>query len=267
MKKIVFSDVDGTLLNKAHEMTELTVGAVHKLRELEIPFVIISARSPSGIYPIKDAYDIKGPTIAYSGGLILDENKKVLYHKGMPKAQAQEIITHIEEKGYDLSYCIYSIDQWVVKDKKDPRIIDEENIVKAQAMEGTVKDVVDEQINKILCICNPDELETIEADLKAKFPDLSIVKSSNKLLEIMPMGMHKAVGVTTLCKLWDIPLENVAVFGDNYNDVEMLSCAGHGFLMGNAPAKLQEQLKGTVVPTKDNENDGIYHGLKSLNWI
>ena len=89
MKKIVFSDVDGTLLNKAHEMTELTVGAVHKLRELEIPFVIISARSPSGIYPIKDAYDIKGPTIAYSGGLILDENKKVLYHKGMPKAQAQ----------------------------------------------------------------------------------------------------------------------------------------------------------------------------------
>ena len=45
-------------------------------------------------------------------------------------------------------------------------------------MEGTVKDVVDEQINKILCICNPDELETIEADLKAKFPDLSIVKSS-----------------------------------------------------------------------------------------
>ena len=62
-------------------------------------------------------------------------------------------------------------------------------------------------------------------------------------------------------------MENVAAFGDNYNDVEMLSCAGHGFLMGNAPAKLQEQLKGTAVPTKDNENDGIYHGLKSLNWI
>ena len=50
--EIVFSDADGTLLNSEHKMLEGTKYAIQKLQEKDIPFVIISARSPSGIYPI-----------------------------------------------------------------------------------------------------------------------------------------------------------------------------------------------------------------------
>ena len=50
--EIVFSDVDGTLLNNEHKMLEGTMYAIRKLQAKDIPFVIISARSPSGIYPI-----------------------------------------------------------------------------------------------------------------------------------------------------------------------------------------------------------------------
>ena len=45
--EIVFSDVDGTLLNTRHQVLPGTLSAIKSLQQQGIPFVIISARSPS----------------------------------------------------------------------------------------------------------------------------------------------------------------------------------------------------------------------------
>ena len=71
MIRIVFSDIDGTLLDSGNRMTPLTERAVKDLAGRGIPFVIISARSPSGIYPILEEYGLRCPIIAYSGALAL----------------------------------------------------------------------------------------------------------------------------------------------------------------------------------------------------
>lgn len=160
---------------------------------------------------------------------------------------------------FDCTWNIYSMDTWIVKDKKDPRVIREENIVHAMAVEGTV-DMLDDDadIGKILCMCNPDCILDIEQKLKAAFPALSIAKSSDILLEIMPTGVTKSSAVKTLCKLWDIPLEATVAFGDNYNDIEMLETVAQPFLMGNAPEELQKRFPNV---TASNDEDGIYKGL------
>ncbi len=264
MKKIVFSDVDGTLLNGDHEITPLTRQSIEKLQAKGIPFVIISARSPSGIYPILDAYGFKCPIIAYSGALILDEGKNVLFHKGMEKPQARKIIEFLEANRFDLAWSVYSVDQWIVKDKSDPRIMEEERIVKAQAMQGSVDSAADAQINKILCICSPVNILEIEENLKGAFPDCSIVKSADFLLEVMEKSITKAAAVQWLCKMQGVALSDVVAFGDNYNDAEMLETVGAGFLMGNAP----EELKGRIpLHTLDNNQDGIYHALSQIHLV
>ena len=264
MKRIVFSDVDGTLLNSRQEITPLTERAIKALKEKGIPFVITSARSPSGIYPILNEYGFNCPIISYSGALILDENRKVLYHRGMKKAEAKRLLGYMEDRRMDLSWCVYSLDEWIVKDKSDPRIIYEENEVKAQAVHGTVDSAANDEINKILCICAPGKIGEIENELKENFPQYSIAKSSDILLEIMESGITKETAVRTLCSLWDIPLSNAAAFGDNYNDVEMLEAVGSGILMGNAPEELKKRIP---TQTKDNEHDGIYAALVKMGWI
>lgn len=257
--KIVFSDVDGTLLDSRHKLLPSTLFSIKELQKQQIPFVIISARSPSGIYPIQERYGFKSPIISYSGGLILDENRNILYSKGFSKKTASQIIKFIEYNNFDCSLNIYSVDTWIVKNKKDPRIIQEENIVKANAVEGSIDMLSDNaDIGKILCMCNPDCILDIEESLKAAFPSLSIVKSSNVLLEIMENGVTKSKAVKLLCKLYNIPLCNAAAFGDNYNDEEMLETAGMPFLMGNAPDELKSRFKNI---TDSNDNDGIYKGL------
>ena len=78
-KTIVFSDVDGTLLDSGHRIGSYTARAIAGLRERGVPFVIVSARGPSGIYPIFHRYGFRAPIISYSGALVLDEEGRMLF--------------------------------------------------------------------------------------------------------------------------------------------------------------------------------------------
>lgn len=262
--KIVFSDVDGTLLNSEHRITPRTLGAVKKLGEKGIPFVVVSARSPSGIYTVTRECGLSCPIAAYSGALILSEKGEVLYHNGMKKSEAQSVLDYIAEKGFDLTPCIYSYDEWIVPDKSNPRVIREESIVKASAREGRVSDFAEDEVSKLLCICDLAQTPEIERGLRENFPELSIVKSCANQIEVIRKGVSKAGVVKELCAKYGIPLSEAAAFGDSYNDAEMLETAGKGVLMGNAPSDLKERIP---CHTADNDSDGIAVYLEKTGII
>ena len=261
MKRIVFSDVDGTLLDSGHRIGSYTARAIAGLRERGVPFVIVSARGPSGIYPIFHRYGFRAPIISYSGALVLDEEGRMLFHRGMPKDKAGEIIGYIEGERLDLSCCIYSYDQWIVKSRDDGRIRREEEMVEAEAEEGTLDSVAADEVSKILCICGSGEAENIERRLRGRFPDVSIVRSSDHLVEIMGKGVSKAASAALLCREYGLGMEDAIAFGDSYNDEELLRAAGKGFLMGNAPEDLKARIS---LHADDNDHEGIYRALHSL---
>ena len=224
--KIVFSDVDGTLLDSRQEITPRTLRALKLLQKKEIPFVIISARSPSGIEPIVRKYGLRCSIVSYSGSLILNEERQIIYHRGMSRAEAAKILDFTAQQHFDMAWGAYSFDQWVTPDRTDPRIEREERIVKATAQQGVIADMIADEVHKLLFICAPAWTDTIEATLKAQFPQYEIVKSSNALLEIMPGGTTKGEAVKRICALRDISPKDAVAFGDNYNDVEMLELVG-----------------------------------------
>jgi hydroxymethylpyrimidine pyrophosphatase-like HAD family hydrolase len=172
---------------------------------------------------------------------------------------------YIEEMQMDCSWNIYSMNSWIVKNEDDERVRREECIVEAKAKCGSVKDIPNGTgVSKILCMCNPSKTVEIEEALKAKFPCLSIMRSSDILIEIMNKGITKSGAVSFLCDRWQIPLEETVAFGDNYNDYDMLKTVGEAFLMGNAPKELQAEFKNVV---RGNDEGGIYQGLKQLHIV
>ena len=263
MYSIVFSDIDGTLLNSGHVVTPKTKESIHSVMDKGMSFAVVSARSPSGIYPILRKNDFRCPVIAYSGALILDKDGSVLYEKGMPCERAGEVISYIEEQEMPMAWCVYSYDDWMVKDRSDQRVGNEERIVEACAREGTVDSLSEkgDPVHKILCICDEGEILGIEERLRANFGDLNIVKSSDILLEIMHKDVNKATAVKLLCEYLGCDIGDSIAFGDNYNDVEMLEAAGMGVVMGNAPADIRDRFE-TV--TSDNDNDGIAEILNKI---
>ena len=265
--RAVFSDVDGTLLNSAHRVTPRTAEWIRKLGEMDIPFVIVSARSPSGIYPIMKRNGFRSALIAYSGALIMDEDRNVLYNRQIPRDLAAGIERFFNEKkrsdkSFDMSWCIYSADDWISPNRSDPRIAREERIVAAQSREGTVEDLAPGAgVNKFLCICAPGTILEIEKEVKKSFPEVEAVRSSDILLEIMAKGISKADALERYCAHLGITPQETIAFGDNYNDVEMLEAAGISCVMGNAP---EEILRRFPLHTADNDHDGIAEALEQL---
>ena len=265
--RAVFSDVDGTLLNSAHRVTPRTAEWIRKLGEMDIPFIIVSARSPSGIYPIMKRNGFQSALIAYSGALIMDKDRNVLYNRQIPRDLAAGIERFFIEKKrsdirFDMSWCIYSADDWISPDRSDPRIAREERIVEAQSREGTVEDLAPGAgVNKFLCICAPGTILEIEKEVKKNFPEVEAVKSSDILLEIMAKGISKADALERYCAHLGITPQETIAFGDNYNDVEMLEAAGTSCVMGNAP---EEILLRFPLHTADNDHDGIAEALEQF---
>lgn len=261
--QMICSDVDGTLLNEDHEVTEKTREAILQCGMQGIVFAIASARSPAGIEPIIQKNGFSCCIIAYNGALILDEQRKVLYEHGMTQNEARQIIQQLEESGLDLTWNVYTKDRWIVKKRSDPRVQREEQIVEAQAEEARPEALPEETIvDKILCMVAPACMEETEAILKEKFPACAVVRSSDILIEITKKGIDKEQGMQKLCAYKNIGVDAVIAFGDHYNDLSMLRAAGCGVLMENAPEALKtlwmrETAENRRMLTADHNHDGI----------
>ena len=61
-----------------------------------------------------------------------------------------------------------------------------------------------------------------------------LMQAVPNMLEIVPSGVNKRVGLDLLLKDLDIPREAVMAIGDGGNDLHIVSHAGIGVAMGNA---------------------------------
>lgn len=261
----IFCDIDGTLLDSHGNITPLTRRAIRTVEDAGIPFVIVTARGISGTYPLLEQQGISCPVVTYSGGVILDEERRVLVHQGLTKREAQEVVSFYEAEGFDMTWGAYSFEDWVAPDANDPRLQNEERVVMAMAREGGIDSIERDEVQKILCMCNPACTDEIERRLKERFPMHAIAQSSAHLIEVMPSGTSKANAVRTLCRLWGIDPVHAIAFGDSYNDVPMLEAVGKGYLMTNAPEPLLERMP--LHTPADNDHDGIYHTLLDLGLL
>ena len=184
------------------------------------------------------------------------------YRPEIRRETAARIERYFAGKKYDMSWCIYSGDDWIAPDRSDERILKEERIVEARSREGTVDDLpAGAGVNKFLCICAPGTISRIEAEVREAFPETAVVRSSDILLEIMAKGISKREAVLRYCRYLGISPQETVAFGDNYNDVEMLQAAGTGYVMGNAPEEIRA---GAAHVTADNDHDGIAQILEQI---
>lgn len=257
--QVIFSDIDGTLLNVDHRMTPLTVEALKAWTDSGRLLLLCTSRPPMGVQPIIDRYHLDCGMIALGGALILNHEGKLIYENGMSAEVAKEVVSYIEEKNLDVTWNIYTASRWIVKDDQDSRVITEENIVEAKSEMNTLDSLgIDEQVGKILCMCTPETILETERVLKERFPELSIAKSSKMLLEINPAGVTKAVAVEKYCEIRGIDIKKTIGFGDNYNDLPMLNVVGLPILMGNAPEEIKKMFSHQ---TDDFNHDGIGKAL------
>jgi len=256
-------DIDGTILNSKHEITEKTKTAINKaVKEKKIPVVLVSARMPKGIVFLAKELGLCAPIICYSGALILDENEKILLSNYMPVSSVQKIYSIVKEYGVHISlykddeWYIEKMDQWAAQEKEitniSPCINNYQELFTCWEQEKT-------GCNKILCIGEPTEI----ALLKKKLEDIcqgqvNIYLSKPTYLEIMPKNSSKTSAITRLLEKYNLDETALIAIGDNYNDIDMIKYAGVGIAMGNAPDQVKRCANDV---TLSNDEDGVAYAI------
>lgn len=260
----VFCDMDGTLLNSEHRISPRTRRAIAGLAERGVPFAVVTSRGIAGTYPVLELGGVSCTAVTYGGGVILDEGRNVIFHDGFSRAKAQEVADFLGAECPNVAWIAYSFEDWVSPHRADPRVRREERVVMAEARDGGVDSIERDEVQKLLCICDPEDTLEVERRLSERFPELTVVKSSDILIEVMPAGLSKAGAVRFLCEHWGVDPADALAFGDNYNDVPMLEVAGHSYLMGNAPDELLARMP---LHAPSNDEDGVARVLEELGFV
>ena len=255
MVQIIFSDVDGTLINRHFQVTQKTKTSIQKAVGQGMVFVPVSARMPEAIKPIIETIGISSPIISYNGALIQSQEGDILASFTMQTKLAVEICLFVQETYPDIAWNMYSYHQWYSMDKQHEWVAREESIVGVESKEKKLSDLSDiTEVHKVLLMGEPTVIAPLERELKRRYPDLSIAQSAPYFIEIMVTGIEKGKAVRIFSDYLGVSLAETIAFGDNYNDLDMLKTVGKGYVMANGPVEVQKAI-GHV--TADHNQDGI----------
>lgn len=262
---MVFCDIDGTLIDSKHQISRDTAEKIRELFRGGIPFIMVSARMPSGIFPLLRKLEIKAPVVCYSGALILDEQGDCIKTTGISREKAVLINEYIKKNWKQVCCSVFCHDRWIVDDARDQWVIQEQRITSSVPSEGNISGFIppDGHIHKFLCMGDAGLIAGLNEAVKERFPELSVYRSKDTYLEIMDGSVSKSGAVKHLCRNYRIPVEATVSFGDNFNDMDMLLSTGTSFAMGNAPEEVKRQAKNV---TSDNDHEGVLAGLSQLDF-
>lgn len=259
-KKILFTDLDGTLLNDEKQISPGNQAAIDEALSKGHAIVISTGRSLTSALALAKRLGFSGEdcyVIAWNGGQIYDlYHEKTIYSKTLPRALVRPLFDaadawNIHIQTYDSSHVLSEHDTQMLRDYE--RFTGHPSRVVAN-----VDRVLTEDPHKILAILYDahEYLDAFREKILSSYSDtISSFFSSNDYLEIVPIGVSKGSAIRWMCDYLDIPPENSVAAGDAQNDISMLEAAQIGAVMCNAFPGVAEH--GNYVTQADNNHDGL----------
>lgn len=258
--KLIFSDIDGTLLNSDRELSNFTIEIIKKIHK-EIPFLLVSARMPKQMVHLQKQINTKNtPMICYNGGLVLAENGKVIHSVEIPLKEVEILLDYNEKLSDKMHISLFYHDKWYVENydywakreenntKVTPEILSNRKAIELFKDKGV-------GVHKITCMGEARTIEEAFNYLEEKLGnDLHLYRSKDTYIEIANSKVSKLTGIKHLLShsYPNIQLEEVMAFGDNYNDVEMIQAVGHGVAVANARKEVLSVANAQTTHHKEN---------------
>ncbi|WP_337988205.1 Cof-type HAD-IIB family hydrolase [Staphylococcus capitis] len=283
MIELIATDMDGTLLNAAHEISQENQEAIKFAQEHGITVVIATGRAfYEANTPVAET-DLKVPYICLNGAEVRDETFNIMSTSHLNHSLVSKITSTLKEK--DIYYQVYTnrgiytenpqrdLEIYIdiaerAGQKADVEKI--ENSIQKRIDNGTLKivdnydkieDIPGELIMKILAFDSDLEKIDLVGQELAQSPNLAVSSSSRGNLEITHSDAQKGIALSTIAKQLGIDLKDVMALGDNLNDVSMLERVGYSVAMDNAAPEVKTVAKYV---TDSNENSGVGKAIKKF---
>lgn len=241
--EILVLDVDGTLMRTDKVISEKTIAEIVRVQEAGIKVAIASGRCTAGIMPTARKIrldEFGGYIVSYNGGCISNcQTGEIIYNINLPDGIVQEIYEFSKkEKTGIMTYHDNDIiaendaDQYIQIDAKGCDI--DIHVVEDFGREVTYP------VNKCLLTGDPDYMAGVEPRAAKAFEGrLSVYRSEDFYVEMMPLGIDKAYGLSKLLKKLGYTRSQMICCGDGFNDISMIEYAGLGVAMANASEQVR----------------------------
>ena len=260
-KKLLCTDLDGTLLNTDKIITEKTLNAIRLMIKSGHSFAFSTGRPVQSAIPLAQKYgfmDLPGfYIVSYNGALIYECcTHKTIYTCPFERKYLRILFdaaaaNHIHCHTYDRTNVVSEHQTAMLREYT--RVINVPPVIVDDVTEYLTVEPL-----KVICadIYDRKKLERFEKLMAPSVNGhLSSVFSSDMLLEYGSVDANKGTGLLRLCDLLGIPVMNSIAAGDQENDTAMIKAAGLGCAMANATDSLKNA--AGYITHNDNDHDGI----------
>ena len=260
--KIIFSDLDGTLLNSDRHVSEVNRKAVKECRKKGIVFVACTARPRRAIKEFCDAIPFDA-VICLNGARVCLNDKNI--DNGMSYETSHGIISKLSRDKNKI--IVLETGDGIFSDTIIPEwnITTVTDLTKLDKKIKVFKILVIGKDNKFLEFERGGELisfKDIKDDvLNAVDEDTYFSISENWIYQIMAKNDTKWNAVKEVLETYGFTKDEAVYFGDDNDDVESIKNIGLGIAMGNAIERVKENAD-IVIDT--NDNDGVAKYLKEI---
>lgn len=233
MIRLIASDLDGTLLqNGAQTLNPEIFDIILALKTKGIHFAAASGRQLANLQrlfePVKDELYY----IAENGAVCLHDGE-LLCSEPISRELMLRLI--LDVRSTPNCSLMVSGPYQSYAEKADERLYRHVSSVLGYDIE-LVEDLteLDAPIIK-MAVCNFDGITHSDAYFKERYSkDCNVMTSGNIWMDFMNPSTNKGAALQALTQHLGISLDDCMVFGDQYNDLEMLQLAGASYAMKNA---------------------------------
>ncbi|MGD6899677.1 Cof-type HAD-IIB family hydrolase [Bacillus infantis] len=256
MKKIVFFDIDGTLLDHGKNLPVKTKEAIRLLQEKGVFTAIATGRAPFMYESLREELGIDS-YVSFNGQYVVFENEPI-YANPLDTKELERLLEHGKRNGHPLVFMNESTMKSSVP--HHPHIEESLGTLKFPHPEKDESFYNGREIYQSLIFMD----DSLEQEYREGYGKFHFIRWHPHSVDVLPAGGSKAEGIKKMISRLGFAIEDVYAFGDGLNDIEMLQAVGTGVAMGNADEEVKRHADHI---TSDVGEDGIWNGLKKLGLI
>ncbi len=263
MYQLIAIDVDGTLLNAAHELSPRVRRAVRAVRGQGVHVALATGKLLRSVAGLVEALDLDGPQITCNGAAIMDAGggAPLAFWPLEPPALARALDV-LRDADPELGIAWYTPDAIITDAPPGPLdevlgAYHEPPILHVAALDGRLPAPA-----KLLVTGTPERLARLRANVTSPLEGVvQVVSTTPDFLEFLSLTTNKGLALRAVMRQLDVAPDQVLALGDGENDIPLLRAAGCGVAMGNAVPSLQALAR---CHTLSNDDDGAAVVLEAV---
>lgn len=268
--KVIATDMDGTLLDPKGQLDLPRLEKIlDKLDQCDIRFVIATGNEVHRMRQLLGHLAERVVLVVANGARIF-ENNELIQAQTWDDAMVDRALARFRGRECQDQFVVTAMNGGFVK--KGTVFTELDKFMTPEMIEKLYQrmNFVDEfdsnlfgGVLKMSMVVGEERSESVLQEINDLFDGhVRAVSSGYGCIDILQDGIHKAWGLVELLKRWNLKPEQIMVFGDSENDIEMLELAGISYAMENAEEAVK-RVATKVAPA--NSQAGVYKVLE--NWL